>query len=117
MVFSVAYQNRLKNTYLIISSIFLGLSFWFKEPFIFVFITLYIINIRLIKINKSKIIYTLSAILPSFFGSIISHYISRVYVSGLRFGAISISTTHAATFKAAFGLRLVVDISSYPCIY
>ena len=65
MVFSIAYQNRLKNTYLIISSIFLGLSFWFKEPFIFVFITLYIINIRLIKINKSKIIYTLSAILPS----------------------------------------------------
>jgi len=46
-----------------------------------------------------------SAILPSFLGSINSHYTSLVYVSGLRFGAISISTTHAATFKAAFGLR------------
>ncbi len=87
MVFFMAFQNSPKSIYLIVSSISLGFSFWFKEPFIFVFIALFIINIRLIKIKKEKIIYTLSAILPSIFFIVLLYFQNSLhgYIDSIKY--------------------------------
>ncbi len=65
MVLVIVYQNRNKSVYLIASSIILGLSFWFKEPFVFVCLVLLVINLQSLKTLKSKLCYAFSIIIPS----------------------------------------------------
>ncbi len=57
------------------------------------------LNLSILFSKSSESSSSSSAIFPSFLGSIISHYTSLAYVSGLRFGAISNSITIEDTFK------------------
>lgn len=66
IVLLLLYQNTNRNVYLIASSMILGLSFWFKEPFVFVCFVLLVINLQSLQSRKLKLYYALSIIIPSF---------------------------------------------------
>lgn len=66
IVLLLLYQNTNRNVYLIASSMILGLSFWFKEPFVFVCFVLLVINLQSLQSRKLKLYYVFSIIIPSF---------------------------------------------------
>lgn len=80
MVFFQISNNYLRKFFQILSALFLGTAFWFKEPFILVSGMLYIIYFLDTKGYKGKLSLTLFAILPSLI------FISTLYFQGALIG-------------------------------
>lgn len=107
MVFMQIFKKNEKIAALMLSASFIGLSFWYKEPIVFISITLYFISLQFIQSNKNKIIYSISMAIPSIL------IVVLLYFKGSFWGYIDSIKYNLAYLNLEESISLKVKINDF----